>query len=69
MGRYDSEKIEQSINLEADENSKFQKKGRLNLVDLLRRREIEQKKDKKINLLIILGVFVLALVVAAIISL
>ena len=68
MGRYNSEKIEQSLNLEAVENSKPQKKARLNLVDLLRRREVEQKKDKKTNLIIILAVLALALVAAAIIS-
>ena len=45
------------------------KKARLNLTDLLQRRQTEKKQDKKIILLITLGIIVLTLTVLAIISL
>ena len=45
------------------------KKSRLDLNDLLKRMEDRKKDDKKINILIISGVFVLALVFFLILSL
>jgi len=45
------------------------KKARLNLTDLLQRHQTEKKQDKKIILLITLGIIVLTLTVLAIISL
>jgi len=69
MWRSSSAKKEQSVNLKLTEESKFGKKARLNLTDLLQRRQTEKKEDKKIILLITLGIIVLILTVLAIISL
>ena len=69
MWRYSSEKKEQSVGLKSTEAGKLEKKARLNLTDLLQRRRTEKKQDKKITLLIVLGIIVLILTVLAIISL
>ena len=68
MGNY-SEKIKQFISIKSTEAIKFKKKVRVNLTDLLQRRDQEQKQDRKITLLITSGITILVLTVLAIINL
>jgi len=68
MGSY-SEKIKQFVNIKSTQAIKLKKKVRVNLTDLLQRRDQEQKQDRKITLLITLGITIVVLTVLAIINL
>ena len=64
MGRTSSSEVKGSSSYRGLEDLK----PRLNLNDLLERKKIEEKLDKRINVLIISGMAVVACVVLAILS-
>ena len=68
MGRTNQTRIHDRHNIEESLKDAFVSKVRLNLNDLLKRRQEEKNVDKKTNLLIFSGVVAVAAVVGAILS-
>ena len=69
MGRTNQTRAHDRHNIEGPLRDAFVSKVRLNLNDLLKRRQEEKNMDKKTNLLIFSSVAAIAVVVGAILSL
>ena len=69
MGRTNQTRAHDRHNIEGPLKDAFVSKVRLNLNDLLKRRQEEKNMDKKTNLLIFSSVAAIAVVVGAILSL
>ena len=69
MGRTNQTRIHDRHNIEGSLKDAFVSKVRLNLNDLLKRRQEERNVDKKTNLLIFSGAVAVAAVVGVILSL
>ena len=69
MGRTNQTRVHDRHNIEGSLKDAFVSKVRLNLNDLLKRRQEEKNMDKKTNLLIFSSVAAIAVVVGAILSL
>ena len=68
MGRTNQTRIHDRHNIEESLKDAFVSKVRLNLNDVLKRRQEEKNMDKKTNLLIFSGAVAVAAVVGAILS-
>ena len=68
MGRTNQTRVHDRHNIEGPLKDAFVSKVRLNLNDLLKRRQEEKNVDKKINLLILSGAGAVAAVVGIILS-
>ena len=68
MGRTNQTRAHDRHNIEGPFKDAFVSKVRLNLNDLLKKRQEEQNVDKKINLLIFSGAIAVAAVVGIILS-
>ena len=68
MGRTNQTRAHDRHNIEGPLKDAFVSKVRLNLNDLLKRRQEEKNMDKKTNLLIFSSVAAIAVVVGAILS-
>jgi hypothetical protein len=69
MGRTNQTKVRDLHNIEGSLKDTFVSRVRLNLNDLLKRRQEEKNVDKKTNLLIFSGTVAVAAVVGIILSL
>ena len=69
MGRLNHIRVDDHINGHGSSQSNYIAKVRLNVNDLIKRRQEEKKIDKKINILIFSGAAAVAVVVLAVLSL
>ena len=69
MGRTNQTRVRDRHNIEGSLKDAFVSKVRLNLNDLIKRRQEEKKIEKKTNLMIVSGVAAVGVVVLAILSL
>ena len=69
MGRLNQTKVEDHTDQPVSFQSDYIEKARLNVNELLKRRQAENKKDRKTNILIFSGVTSIAVLVIVILSL
>ena len=69
MGRLNHIRVDDQINEHGSSQSNYIAKARLNVNDLIKRRQEEKKIDKKTNILIFSGAAAVSVVVLAVLSL